>query len=181
MSHQSVLPAENQKTDFKHWCFQEMVEIERKKQNLQEEKENLARQKRELETEQDEFVRQKMLEEKRIAFENQKIESEQKLFEMKWKLLEDEWKKLADEKTQMERKKKFYRSVEEFERESAEREVNTITGEMFFAGVVNGQTLKKRYKDLIKIYHPDNLSGDNSMIQEINREYDNLRMTLGES
>ena len=36
------------------------------------------------------------------------------------------------------------------------------------------QILKKRYKDLLKIYHPDNASGDVQTIQEIHREYDIL-------
>ena len=40
-------------------------------------------------------------------------------------------------------------------------------------------SLKKRYKDLIKIYHPDNLAGDTGTIQEINREYDKLKEKLG--
>lgn len=34
--------------------------------------------------------------------------------------------------------------------------------------------LKKRYKQLLKIYHPDNLCGDTETLQEINREYDRL-------
>ena len=49
-----------------------------------------------------------------------------------------------------------------------------VKGEMFFSGVGSKQTLKKRYKDLIKIYHPDNLDGDKETIQEINSEYNKL-------
>ena len=49
---------------------------------------------------------------------------------------------------------------------------------MFFAGVSSELALKKRYKDLIKIYHPDNISGDTNTIQEINREYDELKDRL---
>ena len=45
---------------------------------------------------------------------------------------------------------------------------------MFFSGVGSRQSLKKRYKDLIKIYHPDNLDGDKDTIQEINSEYNKL-------
>lgn len=180
MNHQSVSPTEDQQTAFKHWCFQETVEIERKKRDLQEEKKDLARQKRLLEKERDDFFRQKMLEVKRIEFEEQKMERERELFEMKWKLLEDEWKKLAEEKTKVERQKQFYRSVEEFERTSAEAERNVVKGDLFFAGVANGKSLKKRYKELIKIYHPDNMAGDNSTLQEINREYDVLKMALEE-
>ena len=31
------------------------------------------------------------------------------------------------------------------------------------------------YRDLLKIYHPDNIGGDTYTIQEINREYDCLK------
>ena len=50
-----------------------------------------------------------------------------------------------------------------------------IRGDKFFAGVTSELALKKRYKDLIKIYHPDNVSGDTDTVQEINREYDALK------
>ena len=44
-----------------------------------------------------------------------------------------------------------------------------------FRGVKNPLALKKRYKDLIKIFHPDNVAGDKEMIQKINREYESLK------
>ena len=47
---------------------------------------------------------------------------------------------------------------------------------MLFRGIDNERDLKKRYKELIKIFHPDNVNGDTSVIQEINRQYDELKM-----
>jgi DNA-binding cell septation regulator SpoVG len=55
---------------------------------------------------------------------------------------------------------------------------SVVKGEMFFIGVGSRQALKKRYKDLIKIYHPDNMNGDGSTAQEIMREYDKLSKVL---
>ena len=52
--------------------------------------------------------------------------------------------------------------------------VNIVKGDMFFSGVGSEKSLKKRYKDLIKIYHPDNLDGDKDTIQEINSQYHKL-------
>ena len=46
---------------------------------------------------------------------------------------------------------------------------------VFFQGVHNPLSLKKRYKDLIKIFHPDNVAGDKDVIQRINKEYERLR------
>lgn len=44
----------------------------------------------------------------------------------------------------------------------------------FFKGVATIDELKKRYRDLLKIYHPDNQAGDTSVSQEIQKEYDSL-------
>ena len=65
----------------------------------------------------------------------------------------------------------FYQRVSDF---SVTAEQPVIRGEMFFSGVESRQSLKKRYKDLIKIYHPDNLDGDKNTVQEINSEYHKL-------
>ena len=51
---------------------------------------------------------------------------------------------------------------------------------VFFRGVDDMASLKKRYKSLQKIYHPDNMHGDSTVILAINAEYDKLsRFYLG--
>ena len=97
---------------------------------------------------------------------------------MKFKILEEELVKLASEKEHVQRQRDFYQKVNEYETHHAHRQKvatsNVVKGEMFFSGVGSKQSLKKRYKDLIKIYHPDNLDGDKDTIQEINSEYNKL-------
>lgn len=44
----------------------------------------------------------------------------------------------------------------------------------FFKGVKNVDELKKRYHDLLKIYHPDNNAGDTDVTRKIKEEYDLL-------
>lgn len=44
----------------------------------------------------------------------------------------------------------------------------------YFAGVHDMKSLKKRYHDLLKIYHPDNLNGDSTVSRQIQEEYDAL-------
>ena len=134
---------------------------------LEEERRALDEQKRIFELEQEAFCR-------RVEIEDRRLEQQQKLFDMKFKILEEELVKLATEKQHMERQKAFYRRVNDFEQRQAV-ESKIVKGELFFSGVGSKQSLKKRYKDLIKIYHPDNLDGDDSTVQEINREYDHLR------
>ena len=43
---------------------------------------------------------------------------------------------------------------------------------VLFRGANNPLALRKRYKDLLKIFHPDNLCGDGKLVQLINREYE---------
>lgn len=42
----------------------------------------------------------------------------------------------------------------------------------FFAGCTSRESLDRKYKSLVKLYHPDNMDGDTSAIQEINVQYD---------
>lgn len=49
-----------------------------------------------------------------------------------------------------------------------------INGTSYFAGVNDMKSLKKRYRDLLKIYHPDNQNGDSSVSRQIQEEYESL-------
>lgn len=113
-----------------------------------------------------------------MEIEDRRLEQQQRLFDMKFRILEEELQKLATEKEHVEKQKAFYNRVNEYESRNANRyvetESNVVKGELFFSGVGSKQSLKKRYKDLIKIYHPDNLDGDTETIQEINSEYNKL-------
>lgn len=172
--NQSAVWADETDTTAGRWSFSKAVEAEHSRQRFIEERRKLAEERREFEREKKEFSLQKNIEDRRI-------ETERHLFEMKWKLLEEEVKKLASEKAQVERQRDFYKRVNSFNQKQEETGSNIIHGAMFFVGVESEQSLKKRYKDLIKIYHPDNLSGDTGALQEINREYDKLKQHYEEN
>lgn len=165
MSQFSVQTDERNMT-FRQWQFKETVELEHQRQQLKEERREFELEREEFEKEKNEFYVNKKVEDKRA-------EQEKRLFDMKWKILEGELKKLAAEKEQVERQRDFYRYVNEHETEN--HASNVVKGELFFCGVDSEEALKKRYKDLIKIYHPDNLNGDKDTIQEINIQYDKLK------
>ncbi len=48
-------------------------------------------------------------------------------------------------------------------------------GTSFFRGVDSELSLRKRYKELLKIFHPDNKCGDTKTLIKIQTEYDSLR------
>ena len=106
------------------------------------------------------------------------LEQQEKQFELKWELLIQETQKLADDKKQFELKKKFYDQVQANLVEPYYETDNIVHGEMFFSGVSTQKALKKRYKELIKIYHPDGESGDTATVAEINREYEDLKTQM---
>lgn len=165
MGHSNYAIDENQ-TKLKQWFFKETVRIEHEKQLLESEKTKINRQKRELDSLKREYERQK-------ALDTSQLEREKRLFETKWKILENELREVACEKQKLEREKAFYKEVIAFEQKS------DVDAGIFFRGVNSGGSLKKRYKDLMKIFHPDNLNGDTGTIQEISREYDSLRQAYG--
>ena len=96
-------------------------------------------------------------------------------FEQKMKILQSGFAQLDMDRRRLEKE----RTKLEAEKEIMQRPAYGGTcGEVsaFFKGVKNPLALKKRYKDLIKIFHPDNVAGDKEIIQMINREYENLKM-----
>ena len=53
--------------------------------------------------------------------------------------------------------------------------VNASTSFNFFAGCNSKESLDRKYKSLVKLYHPDNMDGDTSALQEINVQYDKAK------
>ncbi|SFQ07602.1 hypothetical protein SAMN02910358_00638 [Lachnospiraceae bacterium XBB1006] len=160
---QPVYSAEKEQEVVNQWLFQDTVEFEREKEELKRERLELEKMRRQLQWDMEDF-------ERKVAFEEQKLERERQLFEMKWKLLEKEAANLANERDE------FNYKVREFE--SSILHDSAITDKdcsLLFRGVTNELALKKRYKDLMKIYHPDNLAGDTKIVQEISKQYEEMQ------
>ena len=145
--------------DIKHFLFLESVRISQEKQELADELRN-------------------------IELERKKLAREKDLFEKQWKLLEKELRKIgtdrdkiARDKAYIEREKSNLRRLQAQHRMSMEG-VSVKTG-TFFAGVNGTVALRKRYKELLKIYHPDNGNGDADTLLAINREYEEVKKRFG--
>ena len=50
----------------------------------------------------------------------------------------------------------------------------------YFTGVKTVEELRKRYRELLREYHPDNENGSTEITQQINAEYDRLFSILSE-
>lgn len=159
--------------EFEMWRIQEMERLETRMQKIRRQARQMEKERLELNIEKAHFYRQQ-------EFEETKKKHEEHLLEMKRQILEGELYKLAEEKKQFEQKKNFYDQVESYQKDDIRTKPASIQGAIFFAGVTGQSSLKKRYKDLLKIYHPDNKCGDTDAIQEINREYQRLLAKMQE-
>lgn len=111
------------------------------------------------------------------------LDASMQLFNMKWSILEEETRRLAEDTAKAEKRKQFFDRVNSYQNSGYGTNDNNhydniVNAELFFKGVATPQGLRKRYKDLIKIYHPDAENGDKQIVQEINREYANLKQAM---
>ena len=121
------------------------IELEFRQQTLEAERRHVEEESSKLRLERKEFERFRERELRRIEQNNQ-------VFEMKWKLLEEETIRLAEEKRKLETQRGFYERVKrELEMDMEDRAI--ANGDMFFIGVNNEVALKRRYRELLKIYH----------------------------
>lgn len=163
---QPIYTGEAQQEIVNQVFIQDVMAFEKKKEELEALRKEVDLERKKLELERRSFQRE-------VEFERQRKEREEQLFEMKWKLLETETANLTKER-------------EEFEYRVSSFEANTMEGlgggnvnpGFLFAGVTDELTLKKRYRDLLKIYHPDNMAGDSKVVVKITEEYERLKSEI---
>lgn len=115
-----------------------------------------------------------------IDRERERMKRENELFEKKLDVLKKELYKLAVEKKSLEQERIRLQFMQErLKKEAAAVPAAQKGGlSLLFSGVGNEAALKKRYRDLLKIFHPDNMNGDTDAVQYINREFNNLRKKM---
>ena len=151
----------------KKWLFKENVRLQELIRNMEDERKLIEIQMGMLQRQQS----------KNMLLKKQ-LESQRDLFEQKWNILERETRQLAIDKDKFEREKLIYK--DKVYREARRSMSNAENVKIFFKGVEDTTSLKKRYKALLKIYHPDNMHGDKELLQAINTEYERLsRFYLG--
>ena len=84
---------------------------------------------------------------------------------------------IARDKAYIEREKANLKRLQQQQRLQAS--TVTVKSGTFFAGVVGTAGLRKRYRDLLKVYHPDNGNGDSATLLAINKEYELVKRQFG--
>ena len=107
--------------------------------------------------------------ERKLENMSKKLNNDKALFDQRLRILNNGFDQLNSDKKKLE--SEFIRLERE---KSYQRENEYDALDLLFRGVNNPLALKKRYKDLMKMFHPDNISGDAQMVQLINEEYSML-------
>lgn len=151
----------------KAWLFQENVRVASAAKELEQLQEKFEKEKEQFNIEMKSMNQ-------RIAGERKRIKEDNAFFEKKLEILQNGFAQLDMDRRRLEKEKSRFEAQKElFEPVVYGRGCHDVS--VFFKGVKNPLALKKRYKDLIKIFHPDNVAGDKEIIQMINREYDNMK------
>ncbi len=149
----------------KVWLFQEILRLENAKAELQESQDRFIKERVQFRDEMDKLNRRTVTERKRLKEENL-------FFEKKLAILQDGFRQLEADRRKFEKDKRLYgRQQSERRFEHSVEGIDETLVSALFRNTNNVLALRKRYKDLVKIYHPDNLFGDEEMMQAINREY----------
>lgn len=155
--------------ELKAWLFRENIRLVTAAAELEEKQEKFEKEKRQFKEEMKSLNR-------RMDAQQSQIRRDNELVEQRLEIIKDGFRKLDMDRRRLDK---------EWARLSAEKEFMEERGyydyggypetSVFFQGVRNPLTLKKRYKDLTKIFHPDNVAGDTQVLQRINREYEKLK------
>ena len=153
--------------ELKSWLFRENIRLVTAEKELEHMQEQFLKEKIQFHEE------MKLLNHK-ISGERQRLKEDNLFFEKKMEILKNGFSQLDIDRRRLDK---------EWAKLAAERELlgertvydSGLDVSVFFRGVRTPLALKKRYRDLIKIFHPDNVAGDKDIIQRINREYENLK------
>ena len=153
--------------DMKIRIKQQKKELEEEKKKIEELRESLEKDRKQFEKEVEDV--NKALEESR-----KKLEYDEAFLSKKQMVIESGFKQLDADRQRLHQEKEEFRKLRERVPVQRRAPVLEYRQGIFFKGVTDEKGLKKRYKDLIKVFHPDNFNGDNVTLQNINREYETL-------
>lgn len=150
----------------KSWLFRENVRLITAQKEIEQMQEQF-------ELEKEQFQEEMKKWNAKMSAERQRLKDDNAFFEKKMDILKDGFTQLDMDRRRLDKEWAKLEARKEVMAEPVYGLSRDVSA--FFRGVKNPLALKKRYKDLIKIFHPDNVAGDKEIIQMINKEYENLK------
>ncbi|MDY2700466.1 MAG: hypothetical protein ACI4E5_04340 [Suilimivivens sp.] len=154
--------------ELKSWLFKENIRLEMERNELKRMEDKLIKERKQFQSEIDEVNR-------RLVFERKRLKQDEIFFDKKMEILKNGFAQLETERKKIERDKIMLEAEKNAHSSYVKQEKGMELAEMLFQGVNSQLALKKRYKDLIKMFHPDNIAGDHDMVLIINRIYEELK------
>ena len=182
---EDIIQSENEDElkKLKLFLFQENLRLDSEKQKLALEKEELKKL-------QDSFLKDRVslrdeLNElnRRTTQERQRLRQENLFFDKKMDILKDGFRALEEDRRKFEREKEEFESGRRISMSNIQTPDLSLLSEsdfdaiacVLFSDITSQSMLRKRYKDLVKIFHPDNPGGDARLSSAINKEYNRRR------
>lgn len=154
--------------ELKTWLFKESIRLETQKEELRSLEEAFIQEKKQFQAEAEEVQRL-------IDYEKKRLQQNESFFEKKMDILKNGFAQLDAERRCFEREKVTFEAKKSAHESYQRQEKNLDMAELLFQGVKSQLALKKRYKDLIKMFHPDNIAGDHEMVLMVNSVYEKLK------
>ena len=150
--------------EVKLWLFRENIRLQNEQKELSEAKDKFLKERVKLRNELDDLNRRTVMERKRLKEENM-------FFDKKMAILQDGFRKLEEDRRALDQEKRNLEAERNAFGSYGRSMQATELVDVLFCNVNNQLALRKRYKDLVKIFHPDNMFGDEEMMQLINKEF----------
>ncbi|MBQ3793402.1 MAG: hypothetical protein II798_03770 [Lachnospiraceae bacterium] len=159
--------SEGELKKMKLWLFTENVRVATEKKNMEDMRERFIE-------ERTQFQEEMKTLNQAILQSRKRLKQEEQFFTAKMQILQNGFAELEMDRKELEREKKAFEAEKALEASKPKQQNFLDDADVLFAGVNSPMALKKRYRDLLKIYHPDNVAGDSRVVLVINQEYERL-------
>ncbi|MBO4902364.1 MAG: hypothetical protein J5518_06190 [Lachnospiraceae bacterium] len=169
--------SEEELHELKRWLFGENIRLRGERLELKELRIELEEERQNQDTDRQIYLNH-------IAQERKEIRKEEELVAEKLEIIKKGFAALdADRRELKEREARLTarEAVLDTKLKYSYTAENPEVADVLFMGVTSYLMLKKRYKDLMKMYHPDSVGGSTDMVLAINRVYDKLLKQYGRS
>jgi hypothetical protein len=147
----------------KLWLFQENIRVEKEKENLVHMQDKFMRERGEFREELESMNMKTIMDRKRLKEETAFFEKKMAILQNGFRMLEEDRRNLERDRNHLEQQMALLESKNYGDPGNVARAL--------FRSANGTLSIRKRYRDLVKIFHPDNLCGDDDLIQCINQEY----------
>lgn len=161
--------SEDELKEVKLWLFKENLRLMSEKREFDEVRDRFIKERVKLRDELDDLNRT-------ILVERQRLKQDNQFFDKKMEILKAGFAQLEADRKAFEKEKSRIKEID-FSNDFL-RDEYAMAAEMMFMSAKSSMEVRKRYKDLVKLYHPDNIAGDVNLIAAINKEYERRKQII---